>query len=264
MTNTSSSKPVVALEARLKKCPLVCTLGVRPNFSDYSDSEQRLIRNAPKIYYPTEFYAELFDVMGKATFPSYHSYKFSQDKIKQTALFNLVGINHPRTRVFYGKRQKSKITQYFDLPLIAKTPRGSALGKGVFLIRTAEQLAQYCQTPGPAYIQEYLGIRRDIRAVVIGDKVVHAYWRIAAPGEYRTNVAAGGRIDLSGVPREALSLALHTATVCRWDNVGIDICEHQGDFLVLEGNMKYGLEGFRQAGMDYIQLMTDLIARGEI
>lgn len=264
MTNAPRRRPVIALEARLKKCPLVYTIGVRPNFSDYSGHEKKLIRDAPKIYFPTEFYAELFDTMGKATFPSYHTYKFSQDKIKQTALFNLAGISHPRTRVFYGKRQKSKITQYFDLPVIAKTPRGSALGRGVYLIRTPAELAQYCQTAGPAYIQEYLRIQRDIRVVVIGNKVVHAYWRVAAPGEHRSNVAAGGRIDLSPVPEEALKLALHTAKVCRWDNVGIDICEHQGRFFVLEGNMKYGFEGFRQAGMDYIQLMTDLIAAGQI
>jgi len=76
------SKKVIALEARLKDCKNVITLGVRPNFCDYSPKEAGMIRDARKIYYPTTFYAELFDAMGKETFPSYHTYKCVQDKIK--------------------------------------------------------------------------------------------------------------------------------------------------------------------------------------
>ena len=115
---------VIALENRLRTCRNVITLGVRPNFSDYSPSEVDLIRNADKIYYPSLFYAELFDTMGKPTFPSYHCYKFVQDKIKQTALFELLNYPHPRTRVFYGKRQKKSITDHFAYPFIGKIARG--------------------------------------------------------------------------------------------------------------------------------------------
>lgn len=255
---------VIALEGRLRACPHVITMGVRPNFSDYSAEEKMMIRSAAKVYYPSAFYADLFDAMGKKTFPSYHTYKFAQDKIKQTALFNMLGIAHPRTRVFYGRRQKSSILQYFSLPLIAKVPRGSALGRGVFLIRSHEELAEYCQSQSAAYIQEYLPIDRDMRVVVIGKKVVHAYWRIAPAGGYRSNVAAGGCIDLSPLPQQALDLALQAAQACGWDDVGIDICEHDGRLYVLEANMKYGREGFRQAGIDYFQLMEQLITDGEI
>jgi ribosomal protein S6--L-glutamate ligase len=255
---------VIALEGRLRACPHVITMGVRPNFSDYSTEEKMMIRSAAKVYYPSAFYADLFDAMGKKTFPSYHTYKFAQDKIKQTALFNLLGIAHPRTRVFYGRRQKLSILQHFSLPLIAKVPRGSALGRGVFLIRSHDELAEYCQSQSAAYIQEYLPIDRDMRVVVIGKRVVHAYWRIAPAGGYRSNVAAGGCIDLSPLPQQALDLALKTAQACGWDDVGIDICEHNGKLYVLEANMKYGREGFRQAGIDYFQLMEQLITNGEI
>ena len=99
---------------------------------------------------------------------------------------------------------------------------------------------------------------------MIGDKVVHAYWRIAPPGEFRTNVAVGGRVSLTPVPKDALDLALHTARQCQWDDVGIDICEHKGGFYVLEANMKYGKEGFRKAGINYIRLMETLIENKEI
>ncbi len=264
MTRLNHLRPVIALEGRLKACPLVRTLGVRPNFLDYEEQERALIGEAAKIYYPSALYAELFNTIGKNTFPSYHSYQFAQDKIKQTALFHLAGINHPRTRVFYGKQQKHAILNYFDLPLVAKAPRGSAMGRGVWLIRSTEELTRYCQNTGPAYIQEYLPVDRDMRVVVIGKKVRHAYWRIGAPNDFRNNVSAGGRIELAPVPPEALNLALHTAQVCRWDDVGLDICECAGRFFVLEGNMKYGREGFRLAGIDYFQLMLDLIQNGEI
>ena len=255
---------VIALEARLKNCRNVRTLGVRSNFSDYSPREAALIRQANKIYYPTTFYADLFDTIGKPTFPSYHTYKCVQDKIKQTALFELLDLPHPRTRVFYGKRQKKSILNHFTFPFIAKIPRGSALGSGVYLIHNDAELRDYLAQVSPAYIQEYLPIDRDIRVVVIGSRLVHAYWRIAPPNEYRSNLAVGGRICLDAVPEGARNLALQIARTCCWDDVGIDICEHNGRFYVLEANMKYGKEGFREAGLDYHRLMESMIANEEI
>ena len=255
---------VIALEGRLKGCRNVTTLGVRTNFSDYTPAEQGLIRGARKIYYPTTFYAELFDAVGKQTFPSYHTYKCTQDKIKQSALFALLGIAHPRTRVFYGQRQKKTIRDYFAYPFIAKIPRGSAMGRGVFLIKSDEDLRRYLAGSHPAYIQEYIPLDRDIRVVIIGRQIAHAYWRINPAHDFRSNVAVGGRIGLDPIPAAARALAVHTAKSCGWDDVGIDICARDGRFVVLEANMKYGKEGFRAAGIDYTDLMERLIENGDI
>ena len=145
-----SEYKVIALEGRLKDCQNVITLGVKTNFNDYTAAEQQKIRRAKKIYYPSSFYAELFDTVGKRTFPSYHTYKFVQDKIKQTALFDLLGIPHPKTRVYYGRRQKDRITDHFKFPFIAKVPRGSAMGRGVFLVRNTEELERYVERSHPA------------------------------------------------------------------------------------------------------------------
>ena len=258
------SRTVIALESRLRHCRNVLTLGVKPNFEDYGPEEATLIRKAPIIYYPSLFYAALFTPMGKKTFPGYHNYLCVQDKIKQTALFKLQQIPHPETRIFFGGHQQKKITHYFSFPFIAKIPRGSALGRGVFLIRTQSDLADYCRITRTAYIQQYLPTDRDIRVVVIGAKVVHAYWRLAPGNEFRSNIAQGGSIQLGNIPVEALDLALHTARKCRWDDVGIDILPHGGKFYVLEGNMKYGRQGFAAAGIDYIEMMARMIDKGEI
>ncbi len=259
----TAEKKVIALEARLKGCKNVITLGVHPNL-DYSEKDLELIVKAPKIYYPTTFFADLFDAMGKKTFPSYHTYKCVQDKIKQTALFKLLEISHPRTRVFYGNRQKAKITDFFEFPFIGKIPRGSAMGRGVYLIRNEKELSAYNRLNPIAYIQEYLRIDRDIRVIIIGEKVAHAYWRIAPRDDFRTNVAVGATISLEPIPPEALDFALQIAHSCRWDDVGIDICLQGGKLYVLEANMKYGKEGFKTAGIDYLKLMEAMIENGEI
>jgi ribosomal protein S6--L-glutamate ligase len=255
---------VIALEARLRNCKNINVLGVFPNFSDYPETAKQLILAAKTIYYPTGFYAELFDAMGKKTFPSYHTYKFSQDKIKQTAIFNMAGIPHPVTRVFYGQRQKNKILDYFSYPFIAKIPRGSALGKGVYLIKNASELEAYMGLTSISYIQEYLKNDRDVRVVIVGDKIAHAYWRIAAPGNFKSNIAEGGTVCLDTIPEEALNLALKTAKVCNWDDVGLDLVYHNDQWYVIEGNMKYGREGFRAAGIDFYRMMERKIENGEI
>ncbi|MDY6905259.1 MAG: RimK family alpha-L-glutamate ligase [Thermodesulfobacteriota bacterium] len=260
----TDSRTVIALEKRLKPCRNVITLGVHTNFSNYSEEAAAMIREADTIYYPTLFYADIFDAMGKSLFPSYHTYKCVQDKIKQTAIMALTGIPHPRTRIYYGRRKTEKIIHDFDFPFVAKVPRGSAMGRGVFLIQDTDALQAYAETVNPAYIQEFIETDRDMRVVIIGSRVVHAYWRLGAPGEFRNNVAVGGEIVLDPLPAEAIDLALHTARTCQWNDVGIDIIQQGSSYYVIEANMKYGREGFKQAGINYYEMMEGMIANGEI
>jgi len=254
----------IALGARLKHSYHVATLGLKPNFQDYPEHERALIREADKIYFPTAFYADLFNAMGKMTFPSFHTYKFAQDKIRQTAVFEMLEIPHPFTRAFYGKRQKKEILDYFSFPFIAKKARGSSKGKDVHLIEDTQGLSRYLATENPAYIQEYLPVERDLRVVVIGREVVLSYWKTSGGGNFRTNISQGGTIRFDQVPGQALSLALDTAQKCGWDDVGIDIIEKNGTFYVLEANMKYGTQGFRKASIDYKAFLETLLIRGKI
>lgn len=258
------NKKPVALGARLKRYPAIQTLGFKPNFQDYSEQEQKLIVTAKKIYYPTAYYADLFNAMGKKTFPSFHTYKFAMDKIKQTTVFNMLGIPHPKTKVFYGKKQKQTILEFFTFPFIAKKARGSARGNAVYLIQNKKDLSHYIETESPAYIQEYLPIERDMRIIIIGKKISLSYWRIPIKGNFKTNLSQGGSICFDPLPQKALDLALSTALKCGWDDVGIDILERNNKFYVLEGNMKYGTKGFQKAGIIYKEMMANLIVKGKV
>ncbi len=254
----------IAIGARLIKSKHINTLGLKPNFSDYSETEKKLIQNAEKIYFPTAFYADLFNTMGKKTFPSFHTYKFVQDKIKQTALFKMLDIPHPDTKTFYGKKQQKSILKYFQFPFIAKKAQGSSKGKDVYLINNKKELSQYLSLRHSAYIQEYIPIQKDIRVVIIGKKIRLAYFRKSGNSDFRTNIAQGGNIVFDPVPKKALKLALNTAKQCGWDDVGIDIIKKSSDFLILEANMKYGTKGFKKADIDYKNMLEQLILSKEI
>jgi ribosomal protein S6--L-glutamate ligase len=107
-------------------------------------------------------------------------------------------------------------------------------------------------------------MERDLRVVILGKRIVHAYWKESAPGEFRTNVAKGGRITLDPVPEGILNLALDVAIRCSFDFVGLDMCEHQGKVLILEANMNFGTQGFKEAGINYRELLCNMVTSGEI
>jgi ribosomal protein S6--L-glutamate ligase len=93
---------------------------------------------------------------------------------------------------------------------------------------------------------------------------VHAYWRIAKPGEFRSNVSLGGRISFTDIPHDALHFAERVARLCKFDEVGLDICICEDRYLVLEANMVYGLEGFKAAGLNIYQILNESVTEGTI
>jgi ribosomal protein S6--L-glutamate ligase len=253
----------IALGKRLRHSPSVQTLGVRPNIDDYTDTELDLLRSANTIYYPSALYEDVFLALGKRIFPANY-YRYMGDKVKQTELFTLLDIPHPRTRIYEGSHRAHRILADFSFPFIGKIPRGSSKGRGVFLIRNDGDLLNYLKGSSPAYVQEYLPIDRDLRVVLLGRRVVHAYWRIARPGEFRSNVSLGSRISFENIPAEALRFAERVAHLCRFDEVGLDVCICENGFLVLEANMVYGLKGFEAAGLNIYQLLARRVTEGGI
>lgn len=229
-------------------------LGILPNWEDYSEATREIIGGADRVCYPGPHYNVVFEALGKEVFPGNY-YGFMGNKIRQTCLFQFLGIPHPRTRLYYGSSPMKRILDDFILPVVAKTPVGSSQGNGVWLIRDEHSLLAYLEEHCPAYIQEYLPIDRDLRVVLINRRVVHAYWRLPLPGEFRNNVSLGATVSTDRVPEEALEFARTVADRCGFDEVGMDVCRLDGQYYVIEANMVYGLEGFRQMGMDFYEIL---------
>ncbi|PIP47420.1 MAG: RimK family alpha-L-glutamate ligase [Deltaproteobacteria bacterium CG_4_8_14_3_um_filter_51_11] len=253
----------VALGARLRSVPEVITLGVRPTFLDYSKEERTLILEASVILFPTINYAQYLFTMGKKIFPSLETHLYADDKIKQTNLFQMLGIPHPRTRIYYP-RHWSEILEDFDFPFIAKIPRNSGRGRGVFLIRNKTELESYSHLSKIAYIQEYLSHDRDLRVVLVNYDPILAYWRKVAPGNFRANLAQGAGIDLECIPAEAIALAKDAALRCGFDDVGLDLINCAGRWQLIEANTKYGRKALAACGMDIREITREKLLSGEI
>lgn len=256
-------KPFVALGSRLRGVPEVLTLGVKPNFLDYTPFERKLIHEADMILFPTANYAQFFSTMQKRTFPSLETYLYADEKIKQTTLFYMLGIPHPRTKIFYP-RHHDDILSTFKFPFIGKIPRRSAQGRGVFLIGDAGALEDYLALSKIAYIQEYLPHKRDLRVVLINYEPVLAYWRESPSHDFRTNVFQGGSIQFDGIPYKGIETGRRAAESCKFDDVGMDLIYFQGTWYVIEANMKYGRKGLKMKNMDLKHLLREKLVSGEL
>ena len=251
----------ISLGKRMRCSQSFVCFGVKPNWDDYPAAVKEAILDADEVFYPSPLYEDILRPLGKSTFPRNY-YAFLGNKIRQTNLFQLLEIPHPRTRIYYGRHRQTRICSDFTVPFIAKAPVGSSMGEGVFLIQAEADLKSYLGSYYPAYIQEFLDLERDLRVVLIKGKIIHAYWRLHQPGEFRNNVSQGGLISFDGIPEEALRFALDVAGRCGFDEVGLDICQAHGSYYVIEANMVFGLEGFRQKGLDFPKILGDLEREG--
>lgn len=253
----------IALGSRLKGIPEVMTLGVKPNFLDYSPTERELITGSPIILFPTLNYAQFLSTLGKKIFPSLETYLYADEKIKQTTLFYMLGIPHPRTRIYYPLHHH-QILRDFSFPFVAKLARDSARGRGVFLIQDVADLERYLRLTKTAYIQEYLPHDRDLRVILINYQPALAYWRVRSPGSFKTNISQGGRVSFRAISPEGIRLAQATAKKCRFNDVGLDLIYSGGKWYVIEANMKYGRKALKMKGLDLKEILRQKLITGAL
>jgi ribosomal protein S6--L-glutamate ligase len=260
---SENRKLFVALGSRLKGVTEVLTLGVKPNFTDYSEEQKQLIFRASMVLYPTTNYAQFFTTLGKPFFPSLETCLYADEKIKQTNLFSMLGISHPRTKIYYHLHHR-QILSDFAFPFIAKMPRASSGGRGVYKIENRDQLQAYLRLTPVAYIQEYLPHDRDLRVILVNFEPILSYWRRRDAADFRTNLNQGGTVQFLEVPDDALSLACDAARRCRFNDVGLDLIPYGGTWYVIEANMAYGREGLRLKGMSLKQILRKKLLSGEL
>ena len=138
------------------------------------------------------------------------------------------------------------------LPVVIKVTQGTQ-GQGVFLrhtIRESRNLVQGLLLTGRAgLIQEYIAEShgKDIRALVVGDRVVASMRRRARGREFRSNYHLNGTVEKVDLPPEFEEAACRAARVLGLHIAGVDLLEAKDGPLVLEVNSSPGLEGIEKA-----------------
>jgi ribosomal protein S6--L-glutamate ligase len=103
---------------------------------------------------------------------------------------------------------------------------------------------------------------RDIRILVVGDKVVAAMHRVAKAGEFRTNIHRGGQGEKIDLPELYKDIALHAVKTIGLDIAGVDIIESSKGPKVLEVNPSPGIEGLEKANK--LDIAKDIISYAEV
>lgn len=102
----------------------------------------------------------------------------------------------------------------------------------------------------------------DIRAIVVGRRVVAAMRRRAVAGEFRSNIHRGGRARKANLPPEYKKAALAAARVLGLRFAGVDMVESAEGPMVMEVNSSPGLEGIEKAtGVDVAAAVIEHIER---
>jgi ribosomal protein S6--L-glutamate ligase len=92
---------------------------------------------------------------------------------------------------------------------------------------------------------------RDIRVFVVGGQVVGSAYKYGVEGEWKTNVARGGRMVDEPVPCEILEMGVQATTALGLDYAGVDIIESEHGPVILEVNGAPGWQALKEAtGID--------------
>jgi tetrahydromethanopterin:alpha-L-glutamate ligase len=115
-------------------------------------------------------------------------------------------------------------------------------------------------------LQQYIeNPNRDIRAFVVGDKVVSSIYRFPEAGEWKTNIGAGGTPQACILTPAQAEIALRASHCVGLDYTGVDIIEGSDRDYVLEVNGAPGWGGIMAAtGFDVAgEIISHVIERLE-
>jgi [lysine-biosynthesis-protein LysW]--L-2-aminoadipate ligase len=165
------------------------------------------------------------------------------------------GVPTPKTIITFTPESALKAAEEIGYPVVLKPLVGS-WGRMVVALRDREEaevvIELRSQMNGALnqifYIQEKVKRPpRDIRCVVVGDRVVAAVYRVAAPGEWRTNVARGGSTEPCPLTKEVEDIALKAARAVGGGVLGVDMMESPSGLVVHEVNSTVEFRGAQSA-----------------
>jgi ribosomal protein S6--L-glutamate ligase len=175
-----------------------------------------------------------------------------------------LNVPHPRTRVYYGHKQKKEILNEFAFPFVAKKAREAADGKQVFLINNREQLDWYNHHFNPALIQEYVAPEKELRVIVLNCHTPFGYRRNAIRGDSKDSSSRKGTWETDDVDPEGVELAKIIARDAGLSDVAVDMVFNGSRYWVLELNFLWDETASHQAGPDRIKFVGEMIDRGEL
>ncbi|GAB7006224.1 RimK family alpha-L-glutamate ligase [Nocardioides sp. AN3] len=177
----------------------------------------------------------------------------SRDKLRAMQILSRHGIAMPPTTFVRNRADViPAIERVGGAPVVIKLLEGTQ-GIGVILapgIKVAEAIIETLQSTRQnvliqRFIQESKG--RDVRALVVGDRVVAAMRRTAKGDEFRSNLHRGGSVEKVELDAEFERTAVRAAQIMGLKVAGVDLLESDDGPLVMEVNSSPGLEGIETA-----------------
>jgi ribosomal protein S6--L-glutamate ligase len=205
-----------------------------------------------------------FDLMGTPVINGAVAIARSRDKLRALQLLTRRNIDVPTTVCARSPAGiESALALVGGCPAIVKLQQGTQ-GIGTMIAETPQAVYSLLETlwamGQDIVLQEYVreSKGRDIRAIVVGGRVIAAMRRVAKPGEFRSNLHRGGKGDLLDLPRVFRSAATRAAKVMGLEVAGVDMLESRGGPKILEINSSPGLEGIERAtGVDVAGAMIE-------
>ena len=195
----------------------------------------------------------------------------SRDKLRSTQILSRHNIGIPETTFVRSRKDVlPAIERVGGAPVVIKLLEGTQ-GVGVILaetVKVAEAIIETMQfTRQNVLVQKFVAESkgRDIRAFVVGDRVVASMRRVALGSEFRSNVHRGGQTEPVQLSEEDQATAVRAAQIMGLRIAGVDLLEAKNGLQVMEVNSSPGLEGIENctqldvagAIIDYIAAQVD-------
>ncbi len=226
----------------------------------------------PRIGASVTFYGlavlRQFEMMG--VFPVNESVAIgrSRDKLRSMQLLARDGIGLPVTTFAHDPKVAEEVIELAGgAPLVIKLLEGTQ-GLGVVLAdteRSAKSVIEaFRATNTNILVQEFIKEAggTDIRAIVVGGKVIAAMKRSGAEGEFRSNLHRGGSAAVVKLSPEERSTAIRAAKAMGLAVCGVDMLRANHGPVVMEVNSSPGLEGVEKAtGLDIAGTIVEFIEK---
>ena len=232
-----------------------------------SDYDAVLPRIGASITYYGTAVVRQFQEMDVFCANTAHGIANSRDKLRSLQILSRHHIGIPRTTFVRDKKDVlPAIERVGGAPVIIKLIEGTQ-GIGVLLaesVKAAESIIELLQSQKQnVLIQKFVAESKgkDIRAFVVGDRVVAAMRRVAQGQEFRSNVHRGGVAEAVELTAEYEETAVRAAQITGLRVAGVDMLEGNTGPQIMEVNSSPGLEGIETStGLDVAGAVIDYIA----